>query len=208
MKNKVIRIEHDQDAECPMEWDGQWTLHSFSNRSIHYRNPDEMFATNARGEHYAKIGLRRKLDCGLAFMLDYYEHGQGMYSLHGEGMQCRWGTSRYAGILVWMGKPSEMGAKTLEDRAKDARGFLETYNNWMNGSVYGFIIEDEEGEHIDSCFGFYDKETLLDAIKENLDAGDCVQLEGDAKYMIDECDLPNDVAVVDEFRDADYVYDA
>lgn len=203
MADKILRVEFDQDAECPMtEWDGMWTLKSFNRNSIHHVSPSEVFTReNKEGDPIPDIGLTRKFAVGLAFMLDYYEHGQGKYSLHGEGPQCQWDTSRCAGVLVWENKPEDMGAKTVADRAEDARGFLETYNNWMNGSVYGYMLEDAEGNDIASCWGFYDEETLVEDINHNLEAGDRVMVEGDASFLVDESDLTEGVKVVDEFEE-------
>lgn len=36
-----------------------------------------------------------------------------------------------------------------------AQGEAETWRAWANGEVYGFIVEDEDGKHLDSCWGFY-----------------------------------------------------
>lgn len=32
---------------------------------------------------------------------------------------------------------------------------VETYDQYLRGDVYGYVIEDEDGEHVDSCWGFY-----------------------------------------------------
>lgn len=31
---------------------------------------------------------------------------------------------------------------------------VKVYSAWLEGDVTGFIVEDEEGEHLDSCWGF------------------------------------------------------
>lgn len=45
---------------------------------------------------------------------------------------------------------------------------VKTYDQYLNGDVYGFTLEDENGEEVDSCGGFYgtdwDKNGLLDSI--------------------------------------------
>lgn len=33
-------------------------------------------------------------------------------------------------------------------------GEIDAYNDWANGSCYGYVVEDEAGEHIDSCWGY------------------------------------------------------
>src|SRR6185437_5228951 len=129
MANKTIHSNHDDSPECPMDaYDGQWRLYSFRRDSIHRENPERFFPNGK-----PNIGLRRKMQVGLAFLLDYFEHSLGRYDIAGTGPNDQWDTSHNAGLLVWEHKPGDMGAKTYEARQKDAEAFLETYNNWMNG---------------------------------------------------------------------------
>ncbi|OHD23795.1 MAG: hypothetical protein A2Y38_17040 [Spirochaetes bacterium GWB1_59_5] len=180
----IVTVKYDSDLQCPTDWDCQWALYPFNSRLMNSKNPSEFGLRMGRdGNIKAPIGLQRKLDVGTAFMLDYYEHGGSAWSLHGEGMQCRWDTSSYDGILIWENKPSDMGAKTREARAKDANSFLETYNCWANGQGYGYEIENEEGEDIDSCWGFYGndlKHMVEDNIKPHL-VGKEYEVRGEAR---------------------------
>lgn len=32
---------------------------------------------------------------------------------------------------------------------------VETYDEFLTGQVYGYVVEDENGEHLDSCWGFF-----------------------------------------------------
>ena len=32
---------------------------------------------------------------------------------------------------------------------------VETYDQFISGAVFGYVVKDASGEHIDSCFGFY-----------------------------------------------------
>ena len=144
----IVKILTDHDIMNPStEWDCTWKVYSFSNRHRSFQHPDK----------FDNIGIRRKLQVGTAFMLDYFEHSGCIWSLSGAGPQCRWDTTRNAGIMLFE-NPKDMGAKTYEDRAKDAKNFLEIYTDWANGYGHGYSIETEEGEIIDSCFGFYDSE--------------------------------------------------
>lgn len=38
------------------------------------------------------------------------------------------------------------------------KGEIATYNQWVNGDVYGFIVTNADDDEIDSCWGFYDIE--------------------------------------------------
>lgn len=36
---------------------------------------------------------------------------------------------------------------------------VKTYDAFLRGDVWGYVIEDDDGEHIDSCWGYYSKES-------------------------------------------------
>jgi hypothetical protein len=46
------------------------------------------------------------------------------------------------------------------------RAEVEIYDNYLTGAVYGFIVEDETGDSVDSCWGFFGdtKECLEEGI--------------------------------------------
>lgn len=103
-----------------------------------------------------------------------------------------------AGILLWTGKPGDIGAKTLEGRADDARDFLESYNAWANGHCYWFSLIENDNV-IESIGGFIGDEALSEAISESLQAGDNVLVEGDASWLKNHLTLPAGVILVEEF---------
>ena len=51
--------------------------------------------------------------------------------------------------------------KIDEKRALEiAEGELETLTQWANGEVYGFEVTDPDGNHVDSCWGYYSIEDI------------------------------------------------
>jgi hypothetical protein len=203
-RNLTLTINTDHDTECPdASYDG-WKLVSFGRKHASYEDPAKYvkaFDRRTREVTPANIGLAKKLKVGLVFFLSYYEHGQGAWSLIGEGTQCPWDTAYLAGLLVWTGKPGDIGAKTLEDRAEDARNFLESYNAWANGHCYWYRLTNENGEEIERIGGFIADEALSEAISESLNAGDNVMVEGDGAWLKNNLELPDGVKLVDEFPD-------
>lgn len=205
----VLRVEHDTDAENPLDGDCEWTLIPFSRRLKGAGDPHEYFARSESGEVVpANIGLRSKFRAGLAFALDCYEHGERHFSLRGEGMRCQWDTSDYAGILLWNHSPKELGAKTYAEREASARAAVEIYNAWANGYAYGYILEDLEGEHVDSCFGFFDSQSLTECVGEHLKPGDVVKIVGPGADMIRQRYLPQGVEIVEEFDEEEEAEEA
>lgn len=172
----TVNLLPDYDAESPCDEDG-WSAYSFSRKHANYKHPDEL----GFDEGQPSEALQAKLKAGLAFILDYFEHGNCVWSLGGTGPQCRWDSVSGAGILVWEGDPDDMGAKTYEDREKDAKGFIDRFTEWCNGNVFGYSIDDPDGEIDDSCFGFYDSDLdyMFSEIREAVGkrkvvfAGDC-----------------------------------
>jgi len=40
---------------------------------------------------------------------------------------------------------------------------------WMNGEVYGYVVEDEKGNHVHSCWGYYDMDLCLQEARAAVD---------------------------------------
>ena len=62
----------------------------------------------------------------------------------------------------------------MEEEAVDlCRSCIETYNQYCNGEVYGYITEGPDGEDIDSCWGFYGwddrKNDMMDQARSSID---------------------------------------
>lgn len=46
--------------------------------------------------------------------------------------------------------------KKVRDQALSClEGEVIDYNNYLQGNVYGYVIRDKDGEHVDSCWGYF-----------------------------------------------------
>lgn len=128
-----------------------------------------------------------------AVKVDIYEHSGISYSVSGEGMQCRWDTTRAGAVWV----PNELALENIQSRAQTlfdteggdleeltqrvardyCRGVLEEYTDWCNGNCYGVVlyaIDRQTGERVPDldfeAWGFigsqYAEENLDEAIME------------------------------------------
>ncbi len=203
-RNLIVTVGQDSDVDCPDSGYDGWKLVSFGRKHVNHDDPANYvkeFDRRTMEVTPATIGLARKLNVGLAFWLSYYQHGLGCWSLKGEGPQCPWDTAPLAGILIWTGKPTDIGAKTLDDRAADARNYLESFNDWANGNCYWFRLTDECGEEIEGFGGLIGAEALAEVVGESLQPGDNVKVEGDAAWLKGHLRMAEGVNLVDEFPD-------
>ncbi|HEY7328068.1 MAG TPA: hypothetical protein VH592_10530 [Gemmataceae bacterium] len=200
-RNLKLEINYDGDVDVPDSGYDGWRLVSFGRKHSNYEDPAKYvkaFDPRTGEVTPANIGLAKKLNVGLAFWLAYYEHGLGRWSLKGEGPQCPWDSVPLAGVLLWTSRPGDIGAKKLEDRAEDARNFLESFNDWANGNCYWIRLSDEN-EEIESFGGLNGAEAVSAFVSDELRAGDSVRIIGDAAWLKEHLELPDGVTVLDEF---------
>ena len=197
----IVRFWHDDCAEDPCTEDG-WKVKSFGRRHHNYTEPEDagFVYDYDEGIHVPGEELAEKIKNGLAYTLDYFEHGQCAWSLSGEGYQCRWDTARMAGILVWEQDESDLGPVEPDQRREDARRFIERYTEWCNGEIYGYSIDvvrpchacgkDEEVESSDhdvedvACGGYYasDVDYMLETLHEQIGSEHEVVFEEEHGY--------------------------
>lgn len=64
----------------------------------------------------------------------------------------------------------KMSKKLLDRAEKCLIAEVEEYDNYLTGNVWGYKIEDENGEDLDSCWGFFgDYKYCLDEAKSSAD---------------------------------------
>lgn len=160
LENVVIKIYQDSDCcNSPDTWgDNEIFLVGWDSRNFFVESDlfnKEMFGATLKMDEYADYTEKAK-----AFVKDYYVFGIDAYihggislSLHNEGMNCQWDTSNFIGAVCV--KKSINANMTRKKAEKYARGLIDTWNDYLNGNVYGYVVEDKQGEHLNSCYGFY-----------------------------------------------------
>lgn len=87
----------------------------------------------------------------------------------------RWDSGQVGWIYTTPEKMKEFGVdgKTKEEIEKSLCAEVEVYDKYLTGDVYGFRIykkpedpaDEDEGEEVESCWGFYGEEECLDKAK-------------------------------------------
>ena len=184
---KTITIHYDTDAENPRDFEcNLGTIYSHDRMAE--GDLDEITT-----EH-GTINPARLTKDYIWLWIWKYEHGGVAFSASAEGQGNPF-TGRAAHAYFDSGRWGIIAVS--KDKARDAYGVqritpalrarilaglkaeVEEFSAYCNGDVFGYTIEDEDGQELDGqCFGFYgddfDANGLLDAARAEVDALDYV----------------------------------
>jgi len=65
-----------------------------------------------------------------------------------------------------------MNEKIRQKAIELIKSEVKTYSEWASGSVFGYVVEDKEGNEIDSCWGFYGMDEFDNMIEQGREAID------------------------------------
>lgn len=145
-----IKIYQDEDAQNPRR-----DYDQFAHMVCFYRRYDLGDKHNMSMEELQEI-IERKDVVSLPLFL--YDHG-GITISTGP-FSCPWDSGQVGYIYVtheeilknWGGKRV---TKALRQKAIDLmKSEVKGYDDYLTGNVYGYVIEDREGNVIESCWGF------------------------------------------------------
>lgn len=143
---KKLVVSYDEYCDSPREWEpiGKFCIRKHRN----YTFPNELsrdFTSEEDPKEYLKNYYIFPLDC--------YEHSGIMFSLLGEGMQCKFDTAKNCWFIAvpkkydwYSNKERETSDKknlvelTEEEATSIARDELEVYNQWINWECYSVEI--------------------------------------------------------------------
>ena len=99
---------------------------------------------------------------GLVFLPVYMYDHSGV-TINTTGFSCPWDSGQTGWIWAKF-NPDEFASREALENA--LRAEIEEYDHYLRGNVYGYEIEDEDGNFLDSCWGFigdYDGYVLEEA---------------------------------------------
>ena len=173
-KGYNIEIHVDHDPLDPLrEWDNLGSIVAWHRRH-NLGNSEEYNAEDfdTRDELEAEIAK----DC-LYLPLYIYDHSG--ITINTTGFSCPWDSGQVGFIYVSKEKARKEYSvkrisKKLRSRIYDClRAEVQCYDDFLTGSVYGYIVKDEEGEEVDSCWGYYgydwQKNGLMDSARAAID---------------------------------------
>lgn len=147
-KVAIAKIIQDEMAESPSAWINKDIFLVSGHRDFYEPFPGEKgIDTQAYEKGYGEYKKTHRI-----FPLEAYIHSGVRLSLAGEGNfpDRQWDVSTVGSVFV-----SKLEYNTKEIARKAALSLIEEWNMYLSGDVYGVVIEDEDGNEIDYCWGYY-----------------------------------------------------
>ena len=132
----TIEIHTDEDPESPSQWGDDNLFLTGFHRQFHVQRKG--FTEKVTKEQSKQFWV---------FPLYAYIHSGVSLSL-GE-FSCPWDSGQVGWVYV-----AKEEWRLQKSARKAAEGLVESWNSYLSGEVYGYIIRDDEGIDLDSCWGF------------------------------------------------------
>lgn len=169
----TLFIEYDDDPQNPRtEWDNLCTMVCFHNR-YNLGDEDHGYSKNDFNSWPELAGqIVKDHDPVVIRPLYLYDHSG--ITISTSPFSCGWDSGQVGFIFVGREKAREemdISRITLKWREK-LKGYLEgeveTYDQYLRGDVYGFRIENADGEEEVSCWGFYGDDVRTNGILDHI----------------------------------------
>jgi len=166
----TLTIVPDNDAESPRDWDNFGTMYCEHGRyNLGDKNADDIRIEDE------DMSLPDK---GYT-ILPLYLYDHGGITMSTGSFSCPWDSGCVGYIYVSDKDAKEnygwkiITKKRREKIIKHLMAEVETYDQFLTGDVYGFILADESGEELDSCFGFYGRDPAKNGMADHVVLQDC-----------------------------------
>ena len=176
-KGYTVKIVPDNDSDNPRNWDNAGKMVCWHSRyDLGDEQPKEDPITylcgilGLDGDDFSQNRTSLNILMGkmekdyIVLPLYLYDHSGisiSTGSFIGRAQHAEWDSGE-VGFIFISNKDAvkEWGkkhfTKTVETKAvKCLKGEVETYNDYLVGNVYGYQVCDEDGEVLDSCYGYY-----------------------------------------------------
>lgn len=174
----IIKIYHYPNAESPREWSNLGTLICWHRRyrlgdSHPFDSPEAFLRDLAGVSVQSELSMDQLRDRAerKSVLLPVFLYDHSGLAMNTIGFHCPWDSGQVGFVYVTLeAVRKEFGVKrvtmAMRERAADIlRGEIATYDAYLGGRVYGYVVE-ADGEEIEACWGFvgdYETDCLPEA---------------------------------------------
>lgn len=170
--NLTVRVVNDADGGTnPREWSNMGTFYTSHPRYISPdQHPNSCWSLVDQVSHELKLSssgtpailLAKARKAGhVVLPVWLYDHSGCTYvASETNPFSCRWDSGMVGFIFVAREDLQREYScnnvtKAVREKAEAAlRSEVEVWSHWAAGDVWGFVVEDPDGETLDSCWGF------------------------------------------------------
>lgn len=180
---KLIIRQDSGDCDSPRTWDTLGTIaYKHRNYILGEEKIDdpcdwlEEMLDIVRSYQYSNDRLKELeelfFEQYIALPLYLYDHSG--ITMKTTPFGCRWDSGKVGYIYVSKEavrkeySVKRISAKLRERVLNVLESEIETFDQYITGDVYGFSIEDDEGNIVDSCTGFYGRDWNINGIKDHI----------------------------------------
>lgn len=146
----AVKVVQDTDPESPREGDNVGTVAILDRCRHHFGD-----------KHLSHKELDRIAKDKSNIVLPVYIYDHSGITISTTGFSCPWDSGQVGIIYISRKDAIKEWGKTIctASVVRKARERLaleiETLDQYITGDVYGYVVEDPQGEETDSCWGFY-----------------------------------------------------
>lgn len=164
-KGYTIEIYQDEDPESPREWDNIGKMYCFHKR---YRLGDSHDYPSSEFISWEEFRERLEDEFNIAVILPLYLYDHSGVTMNTKGFSCGWDSEQVGWIFVEeevVEEEYEDDPKALEKAEAYLLGEVKDYDDYLTGSVYGYVIEKID----ESCWGFYGLDYCREEARQAID---------------------------------------
>lgn len=169
-----IRIEQDDNAESPRDWDNMGTMIAFHGRYTLGDKDHGFKASDYSGWDEMREAIEDQYGRD-AIILPLYLYDHSGITMNTTGFSCPWDSGQVGFIVAGVADIREAyGVKRVTKKVRERAtqsliSEVETYDHYLTGEVYYYAIEDDDGNVTDSCGGFYGSDPFKNGMADNID---------------------------------------
>lgn len=162
-----LKVFVDINAESPRKWGSLSKIMCFHRR---YNIGDEHNYSSSNYGGWEEFRKQLEKDYDIAIILPLYMYDHSGITISTTPFSCPWDSGQIGWAFVTKEDiREEYNIKRVTQRfAEKAEKILlseiQVYDDYLRGDVYGYILENSEGEQVDSCWGFYGYSYLKDIV--------------------------------------------
>jgi hypothetical protein len=169
-KGNKLTFFVDESPENPRNWDNIGTMICFHSR---YSLGDKH---DVKSKNFSSFDeMKKHLSKKYAIILPLFLYDHSGITMSTKPFDCRWDSGQVGFIVVDRERilkeygGNRLTKKSIEKATNYLIGEVETYDQFISGDVYGFKVEDENGEEINSCYGFYGSDFETNGMPDHIE---------------------------------------